>query len=101
MGRIDEMNRLAGQAARLGAYKAAHRVSDEQREVRTGIEVRRTLVQTRTRIINQIRAVLFGQGYQVGSGAAEYFVKRLSRVELPAWLQAQIEPLLAMLPALN
>jgi len=93
--------RCLAQAARLGAYKPAHRMSDEQREVRTRIEVRRTLVQMRTRMINQIRAVLLGQGYQVGSGAAEHFAKRLSRVELPPSLQAQIEPLVSLLHSLN
>ena len=45
--------RCLAQAARLGAYKPAHRMSDEQREVRTRIEVRRTLVQMQTRMINQ------------------------------------------------
>jgi len=52
-------------------------------------------------MINQIRAVLLSQGYQVGSTAAELFAKRLSRVELPPSLQAQIEPLLSLLSPLH
>ena len=39
------------QAAKLGAYKAAHRLSDAQRLVRTELQVRQSLVQMRTKLI--------------------------------------------------
>ena len=93
--------RALAQAAKLGAYKAAHRLSDEQRIVRTQVQVRQTLVQTRTKVINQIGAELLRLGYRVGTGAAEHFALRLSRVELPQELLSLLEPLLSLLEPLN
>ena len=63
--------RCLAQACRLGAYKLAHRLSDEQRRVRAGLDVRQTLVETRTKLTNQIGALLLGSGYQVGRKAQE------------------------------
>ena len=54
--------RCLAQACRLGAYKPAHRLSDEQRKARTQLHVRQTLVVLRTKITNQIGAVLLGHG---------------------------------------
>lgn len=93
--------RALAQAARLGAYKPAHRLSDEQRAVRTQVLVRQTLVQTRTKIINQIGAVLLGQGWHVRPGGAEQFAQRLEAAGVPGSLLALIEPLVAMLGPLN
>ncbi len=93
--------RCLAQACRLGAYKPAHRLSPEQRQVRAQMDVRTTLVQMRTRIINQVGALLLGQGYRVGSGAAEQFQKRLEKLDLPSPVQATLEPLLALLVPLN
>jgi transposase len=63
--------RCLAQACRLGAYKLAHRLSDEQRRVRMQLDVRQTLVETRTKLTNQIGALLLGSGYQVGRKAQE------------------------------
>jgi transposase len=93
--------RALAQAARLGAYKAAHRLSDAQRAVRTQVQVRQALVQMRTKIINQLGAQLLGLGYRVGSGAAEQFEQRLGRLELPPELSSQLAPLVSMLGPLN
>ena len=93
--------RTLAQAAKLGAYKPAHRLSDAQRAVRTQVQVRQTLVKTRTKLINQIGAVLLGQGYRTGTGAAEHFEKRLGAVPLPDELRSLIEPLVGMLAPLN
>jgi transposase len=93
--------RCLAQACRLGAYKPAHRLSPEQRQVRAQMDVRTTLVQMRTQIINQIGALLLGQGYRVGSGAAEQFQKRLEKLDLPAPVLATLEPLLALLGPIN
>jgi len=93
--------RALAQAAKLGAYKPAHRLSDEQRAVRTQVQVRQTLVQTRTKIINQLGAVLLAQGFRLGAGAAEHFAQRLQAVELPEALRILLEPLISLLDSLN
>lgn len=93
--------RALAQAAKLGAYKAAHRLSDAQRAVRTQVQVRQTLVQMRTKLINQIGAELLRFGYRVGTGAAEHFELRLARVELPPELSSLLAPLVSMLAPLN
>lgn len=93
--------RALAQACKLGAYKPAHRLSEAQRFVRTQIQVRQTLVGTRTELINSIGATLLYYGYRVPSGAAEYLPKRLQRVELPEELRTLLEPLVSMLEPLN
>ena len=93
--------RCLAQACRLGAYKLAHRLSDEQRRVRAGLDVRQTLVETRTKLTNQIGAVLLGQGYTVATGAAENYVRRLGQLDLPSELRTLIEPLVTLLTPLN
>lgn len=93
--------RALAQALKLGAYKPAHRLSDAQRVVRLALDVRQTLVETRTKLINQIGAILLGQGYRVASGGAEQFERRLLRLELPAALRAQLAPLCTLLGPLN
>lgn len=93
--------RALAQACKLGAYKAAHRLSDEQRAVRTQIQVRQALVQTRTKLINQIRAALLRAGYRVATGAAEHFEQRLKPLELEPALHALLSPLVSMLAPLS
>lgn len=93
--------RALAQAAKLGAYKPAHRLSDTQRAVRTQVQVRQALVKMRTKLINQIGAELLRFGYRVGTGAAEHFEQRLARVGLPAELSSLLGPLVSMLSPLN
>ena len=93
--------RALAQAAKLGAYKPAHRLSDEQRALRTQVQIRQTLVQTRTKIINQIGAVLLAQGLRVKTGAAEHFAQRVQAVQMAPELGELIAPLLSMLTPLN
>src|SRR5258708_34932127 len=45
-------------ACRLGAYRPSHRTSDRQRHVRAQLSVREALVQTRSRYISLVGAVL-------------------------------------------
>jgi len=71
-------------ACRLGACRPAHRTSDAQRQVRAQLAVRDNLVQTRTRQIGLIRALLRREGLRVRSGGAEGFVERLQAVGLPS-----------------
>ncbi len=93
--------RALAEACRLGAYRPAHRVSDEQRHVRSQVAVREALVQTRTRYICLAGALLRREGIHIASGGAETFAARVARSTLSATLQHEIAPLLAMLTTLN
>jgi transposase len=48
--------RTLAEANRLGAYRPAHRISNEQRQVRAQVATREVLVRTRTRLTNQVSA---------------------------------------------
>ena len=85
--------RALAEACRLGAYRPAHRASDEQRHVRSHLAVREALVRTRTRFICVVRSLLRREGLRVRSGGATTFVER------PAALE--IAPLLDLLGSLN
>src|SRR5439155_1318049 len=75
--------RALAEAGLLGAYRPAHRLSDAQRHVRGRLAVREALVRTRTRSIALIRALLRRHGWQVPTGSAETFSRRL--LALAAW----------------
>ena len=60
--------RCLAQACILGAYQLVHRLRDEQRWGRMQIDVRQTLAETRTKLTNQIGALLLGSGYLVATG---------------------------------
>src|SRR5262249_24685195 len=60
--------RALAEACRLGAYRAAHRLSDAQRHVRGRLTVRDALVRTRTGYIRVIRARLRQHGWRVPAG---------------------------------
>ena len=75
--------RMLANACKLGAFKPAHRLSDAQREVRTFVQVRQTLLQMRTRRTNQIGGVLLPQSFVMATGAPKNFTKRLERIDLP------------------
>lgn len=93
--------RTLAEACRLGAYRAAHRASDEQRHVRAKLTVREALVRTRSKYISLIRSLLRRDGLRIAPGAARSFTARLAAVPLPAELQAEIAPLLVLMEALN
>ncbi len=89
--------RCLADACRLGAYRPAHRLSDEQREVRLQADVRGTLFEMRTNVLNRISAALLGQGYRVKSGAAESYAERFLQAEIPLGVREQLKPLVGML----
>jgi transposase IS116/IS110/IS902 family protein/transposase len=93
--------RTLAEACRLGAYRRAHRTSDRQRHVRAQLAVREALVQTRSRYISLVGAVLGRDGFRVGTGNAEGFVKRVERLVLPGQLKSEIAPLLAVVLSVN
>jgi len=88
-------------ACRLGAYRPAHRTSDEQRQVRALLSVRDALVRSRVRYIGLMRALLRRQGLRVRSGASSSFVVRVKEVELPVELQTVMAPLLTVMEGVN
>ena len=89
------------EANRLGVYREAHRRSEEQRKVTALLRVRDSLVRTRTRSINLVRALLRGEGLRVRSGHAESFVERVEEVELSADLRTMVWPILELLGPVN
>jgi transposase len=93
--------RALAEACRLGAYRPAHRTSDAQWHVRTRVVVREALVQTRSRYISLVGALLRRQGIHLGGGGAAAFPVRVARLPLPEALQQEIAPLQAMLKILN
>lgn len=84
-------------ACRIGAYRPAHRTSDAQRQVRALLTARDTLVQTRVRHVQVLRALTRREGLRVRSGAVASFPARLAAVELPEWLQAITAPVVTAL----
>lgn len=90
------------EACRLGAYRPAHRTSDEQCHVRALLTVRDSLVRTRARWVTLAQAIVSREGFRVPTGSSGCFGERAERLELPEPLTAEIAPLLAMLaPGLN
>jgi transposase len=88
-------------ALEVGAYKPAHRASDEQRRLRREIDVRATLVETRTKYIIQTRAFLELEGFRPPRCESETFPKRVREMELPEALLESLLPLVEMLESLN
>jgi transposase len=93
--------RCLAEACRLGAYRLVHRPSARQRQVRAELAVRDSLVRTRTRYINLLRAQLRQQGLRLPSGSTEQVLPRLARVALPPALAATVAPLVALLGPLQ
>lgn len=100
--KTDKRDALAlAEACKLGAYRPAHRTSDEQRHVRALLTVRDSLVRARARLMTLAQAILSREGFRVPTGSSGCFGERVERLGLPPQLAAAIEPLLAMLVPLN
>lgn len=93
--------RTLAEACRLGAYRPAHRTSDQQRHVRAQLAVREAMVRTRSRYISLISTLLRRDGLRIGPGHAPAFLKRLAQVQLPAALREEVAPLVLLLQSLN
>lgn len=93
--------RTLAEACRLGAYRAAHRTSDQQRHVRAQLAVREAMVRTRSRYISIISTLLRRDGLRVRPGHAPAFLKRLTQVQLSAALSEEVAPLVLLLHSLN
>ena len=88
-------------ACRMGTYRQAHRVSDEQRHRRAVLSAREALVRTRVRYIALVRALLRRQGYRVPTGTSASFGMRIDKLQLPGEMDSEIGPLLTILRELN
>jgi transposase len=93
--------RALAEANRLGAYRAAHRLSAARRELRAALAVREAIVQTRTRYLLVLRSLLRREGIAVPTGSAATFARRLATVEVPPALQSLLAPLRDLLAPLN
>jgi transposase len=87
------------EANRLGMYRAAHRVSATQRDVRRRLRVRDQLVHVRRQAINLLRAQLRSEGVRVPTGAAETFAARFRASAASAAVRDAMAPLLELLAA--
>jgi transposase len=88
-------------AARLGAYRPAHRVSAAQRQIRQQLIVRDALIRTRTRVIALSGALVRGEGLRIRSGKAEHFRARIEELALPPGLEATLAPTRALFATLD
>lgn len=89
------------EACMLGAYRVAHRVTDERRHLRAVLAVREALVRTRTRWVVLVHPLLRREGFRIPSGKAETFVNRVTNLPLSEDLRSEVAPLLALLSTLN
>ena len=88
-------------ANRMGVYREAYRRSSDQRRVIGMLRIRTSLVRTRTRWINAVRAQLRGEGHQIPSGSSESFARRVREMELADDLRSLVQPLLDLMAPLN
>lgn len=88
------------EANRHGLYRAAHRTSAAQRDVRRRLRVRDHLIHVRTQGINLLRAQLRAEGVRLPTGAAETFVARFKRSAVSTAAREAMAPLLELLAAL-
>jgi transposase len=93
--------RTLAEACRLGAYRATHRVSAEQRHVRSELAVRDALVRTRTRYVSVIKAAVRREGLRLSQGEPEHTALKVRAIELREEVVQEITPILELLFALN
>jgi transposase len=93
--------RTLAEALRLGAYRATHRVSAEQRHVRSELLVRDSLVRTRTRYVALIKAAVRREGLRLSQGEAERTASKVRQIPLREEVLQELSPILELLSALN
>jgi transposase len=80
------------EACRHGIYHPTHRRSARQRTVQWQLNLRRELVDTRTRLISNVRAITRTGGWRIAGGATETFRMRLAALDLPETMTASLAP---------
>jgi len=93
--------RTLAEACILGAYRATHRVSAEQRHVRSELLVRDSLVRTRTRYVALIKAAVRREGLRLSQGDAEHAAQKARSIGLREEVLQELAPILELLTALN
>ena len=93
--------RALAEACRIKAYRKAHRAADDRRHVRGRLAVREALVQTRTKYISLVRALLRREGLRVRPGTSSSFVERVGELEISKPLGHEIAPILKLMAPLN
>jgi len=88
------------EACRLGIYRAAHRVSAPQRQMRRRLRVRAQLIRMRTQAINLLRAQLRQEGYRLPSGTSTTTTRRCRALALDPVLRQDLAPVVALLDGL-
>jgi transposase len=89
------------EACRHGIYRGAHRRSSRQRMVQWHLNVRRELLDARTRLISMARAITRSQGYRVAGGATDTFLTRLAALDLPVSVSESLLPVRSVMALLN
>jgi transposase len=84
-------------ASAKGTYRAVHRRSAGQRRMQAQLMVREQLVQTRTQLINVVRAALRGAGIRLPSGPTETLPTRVAATDAPLAVALVVAPLLEVL----
>jgi transposase len=93
--------RTLADACATGGFRRAHRLSNEQRHMRTVLGIRENLVETRTKFVNAISTVVRREGLRIGTGTTAHFLERLARVPLTEGMKAEISPLVEVLRVLD
>lgn len=93
--------RTLAEALRLGAYRVTHRVSVEQRHVRSELLVRDALVRTRTRYVSVIKAAVRREGLRLSQGEPEHTALKVRAIELREEVVQELTPILEVLSPLN
>jgi hypothetical protein len=94
-------SRALAEACQLGAYRRAHRTSDEQCHVRAQLAARDALVRNHTRYVSPCRDLLRLDGWRVRTGLIESFHERLAELYLPDELVVELQPPLLMITNLS
>jgi transposase len=89
------------EACRHGIYRAAHRVSAEQRQRRRALRVREQLVGARTQLINLVRAQLRQEGYRLPRCASEAMPRRYATLSVPEAMRTALSPALTTITTLT
>lgn len=89
------------EACRHGIYRAAHRVSPEQRQHRRALRVREQLVRARTQLINLVRAQLRQEGYRLPRCGSATMPRRYATLAFPDALRTTLAPALSTITTLT
>ncbi len=79
-------------ACKNGTYRRAHRLSDEARQLRATVKVRKNLVRMRGKMLVQAKALLVPHGISLDA-RPEQFARRWAAQEMPAPIRHELAPL--------